>query len=251
MQKIRLLLEKSMHKGWWLIAGLAAGCASTTDSIVPPTHFEMVSPEADLGAPGMIPVECEQLLQKAGPWGYTPGEKWKPANLEIAREASLFFATFSLVPENTHRYFLAWEQKVNSKTEAEAKNEIDKLALAQVCDPALTMGFMDGVLDFSWPKQERPEAGKNILRFVLNQQARKAFLLPRAVSLHVLEKAKKKGYLSGSAQALKPIKAKVDTAQKKFTVEAPTLLEQEKKLKEELLFSDRIREEMSRFLPLP
>jgi hypothetical protein len=240
-----------MPKVWWLIAGIATACASTTENIVPSTPFEMVSPEADLGAPGMIPLECEQLLQKSAPWGFRPGEKWKPANLEIAKEASAFFATFSLVPENTNRYLLAWVQKDSSKTEIEAKVELDKLALAQGCDPSLTMGFMDGVLDFSWPKQERAEAGNNILRFVLNQQARKSFLLPRAVSLHVLEKAKKKGLISGSANSLKPIKSKIDVAQKKFSLESPTLIEQEKKLREEILFSDGIREEMSRFLPLP
>lgn len=237
-----------MRKLW--LSLFLVGCASGSSGVVPTTPIDLISPEADLSAPGMIPVECEQLLQKSQAWGYRPGEKWKPSSQEVAREAADFLATFTLVPENTHRYYIAWAETKASPNSTEATKQLRLLERAQVCDPNLTLVILEGLMQFAWPKAEKGNVGKNIHRFVLNQQARKSFLLPRAVSVQALELAYKNGLLKGSVANLRPIRRKIETFRPMGEIDEDSM-NMEESLKKELQLSDQIRADLSRLLPLP
>lgn len=237
-----------MRKLW--LSLLLVGCAATSEGLVPPTPVDLISPEADLTAPGMIPVECEALLQKSQAWGYRPGENWVPKDIEMAKEVAEFLGTFSLVPENTHRYYSAWAESPNSADVSGAQEKIKLLERAQDCNPSLTLTILEGMMQFSWSRQDRQIVGKSVHRFVLNQQARKSFLLPRVISLRALELAYLNGYLKGDKKKLEPISSKL----KKFRTQGnqgEDPMSMEVSLKNELQFSDEIRADLSRLLPLP
>lgn len=236
-----------MRKLW--LSLLLAGCAATSDGLVPPTPVDLISPEADLTAPGMIPVECEALLQKSQSWGYRPGEKWRPQNIEVAKDAATFLASFSLVPENTHRFYTAWETQEASKTLEEATKQLQLLERAQVCDSNLALAILDGLMQFQWPKADKVEAGKNIHRFILNQQARKSFLMQRAISIQVMDLAYQKGFLAGSRANLVPVRKKLEKMSSLELTKNP--LNSETIYRNELRSSDEIRADLSRLLPLP
>ena len=229
-----------------VIALALAGCAAS--STAPPAEVKKnISPEEDLGAPGMIPAECESVLQHSQEWGYRPGEKWKPQSLEQAKEVASFFAGFHMVPENSSRFYGQWLEK-SVQSEREATRSTSLLQRAQSCDPSFTMAFLDGILDYRWPQKEKKEASQYLLRFLVNQQARHAPLMTRAVSLHVLEKAKRKGFLAGPAKPVKELQSLLNNL---APAKEGSALEIEKSLREEFKLSQSLREKMARFIPLP
>jgi hypothetical protein len=237
-----------MRKLW--LSLLLAGCAATTEGLVPQTPVDLISPEADLSAPGMIPLECEALLQKSQAWGYRPGQNWVPKDLAMANEVAEFLGSFSMVPENTHRYYAAWEEKPNSANAVEAQKQLELLERAQVCDPNLTLAMLEGLMQFSWSRKDRQIVGKSVHRFVLNQQARKSFLLPRAICIRALELAYRNAYLKGDEKKLQPIRYKLEKFRPVGTSEEdPGNMEDS--LKKELQLSDQIRADLSKLLPLP
>jgi len=242
-----------MPKALWALAALfLASCASEPLVTKAP---EVVSPEADHGAPGMIPPECEALLQKSQEWGYRPGERWQASSDERALEVVEFFSSFFLVPENSARYYRAWLMDEAPKTEEDARRRVDLLLRAQSCDAVLAMVFLDGVLDHRFiSASNRSKAGEGLLRFVLNQQARSSHLFARAVSVHVTEKAKQKKLMPGPAAAIRPIRAMIEKHRASFQASAgtePSSIDLERATRQELAFADSLRDQLSRHLPLP
>lgn len=238
-----------MRKSRSLLAVIALALAScAAQPPAPPAPGKKnISPEEDLGAPGMIPAECESVLQHSQEWGYRPGEKWKPQNLDQAKEVASFFAGFHMVPENTSRFYGQWMEK-SVQSEKEAARSTSLLQRAQSCDPSFTMAFLDGILDYRWPRKEKKEASQFLLQFLVNQQARHAPLMTRAVSLHVLEKAKRKGFLAGPAKPVKDLQALLKNLD---PAKEDSALEIEKSLRNEFKLSQSLREKMARFIPLP
>lgn len=211
--------------------------------------------ETEASAPGMIPSSCESLFQKANEWGYTPGNRWKPASSEQALAVADFFADFTLVPDASSRAYREWMNEAPAKSRAEAKASLKKLETIQVCDLGMTMFFLEALLKYPWPKAMRDQVGKDLHRFVLNQQARTAPLGPRALTVHVLQGAREKRLMPGSAAAAAKVRNEVQAAKLSIAPgEAkPEDLEWaiEKSLRKELQLSEAIREKLGQQLPMP
>ncbi len=211
------------------------------------------SPESDPSAPGMIPSLCESLLQKAQEWGYVPGQKWKPASLEQAEEMRVFFSGFHLVPEASAQFFQQGLEK-DPSSEAEAKTQLEKFAKAQVCDPSLSLLFLDALIDYRWPQENRVALSRSLHRFLLNQQSRVAPLLVRAVSVSVFAHSLRKGLLKGAAGKVQGVRQWMEKERQEIlsaAPEEPSALENWKILKKEFALSEEARTRLSRFLPLP
>lgn len=239
-----------------LLAFLAiSGCSGAQTIDDEPKSLAETSPEADLTAPGMIPLECESLLQQSQSWGYLPGERWRAESDERALEVADFFGAYSLVPENSARYYRSWLGSPAPATDDDAQKRMDSLTRAQSCDPSLAVAFLDGVIDHVWrDSTKRRAAGNSILRFLVNQQARTAPLLARAVSLHVAERAKAKKYLSGSPGPVRALRARLEKERSTMVAalgESPSPLLMEKNSREEFRLSELMRDQLSRHLPLP
>lgn len=234
---------------------LCCACAGT------PSSSEKVNPSPtieteDNATPGMIPAACESLLQKTQEWGYKPGEKWKPASTEQALAVVDFFAGFTLVPDASSHALQSWMNDSASSSQAQAATAMKKLETLQFCDHTLAMVFLEGVLNFRWPKEERARVGKSLQRFILNQQSRTSLLESRAVTVHVLKTAREKKLVTGSAASATKLrteiqKAKSATSPLEMTESEVNELNAEKNFRKELAFSEQIRDRLSRELPLP
>ena len=62
---------------WAALLGLLllVSC-STSSPLAPPAGSLPPPPEGDTSAPGMIPPECEKLLDKSQAWGFQPDGRW-------------------------------------------------------------------------------------------------------------------------------------------------------------------------------
>jgi hypothetical protein len=207
--------------------------------------------DSSVVAPGMIPAECESLLQKSQVWGYIPGEKWKPRSLAQAVEVAEFFASYQAVPEATAQVYQHWLQEPVPGSEEEAQASLGRFSRAQSCDPFLAQTFLDGLIKFSWPRSEREKAGNSLLRFLLNQQARVAPLVTRAVSFQVLAEGRKHKLLSGSFVRARSLIQWLERERDKLSPAGPGALASWQALRKELELSNRAREKLSSELPLP
>lgn len=233
---------------------LCCACAGTPSSekANPPAAAEA----EDNATPGMIPAACESLLQKTQEWGYRPGEKWKPSSAEQALAAADFFASFTLVPDSSSRALQSWMSDSASSSQGQAAEAMKKVETLQFCDHTLAMVFLEGVLNFRWPKEERARVGKSLQRFILNQQSRTSLLESRAVTVHVLKTAREKKLVTGSAASAGRIRAEIQKAKSaispvEMTESEVNELSAEKNFRKELAFSEQIRDRLSRELPLP
>lgn len=245
-----------MPKRFWLSLAatmLFAGCAaispegSSKDPSVPPAS------DMDPLAPGMIPAECEALLQKSQEWGYEPGEKWTPHSLDEAEEALAFFAKFTIVPEAQSRALSAWLGTPQSLSPESARKAVEVVNGIQTCDSILSMWMLDGLMQFRWAPSERAKVSQALHQFLLNQQARVSGLVARAVSVHVLHEARKRKLLPGSVTKAAGLRAEFERTRNSLHPEAAEddFLAQEKKIRAELAASNRLREALARELPLP
>lgn len=228
------------------LAILLSACASTPDTGLPP-------PEADPSTPGMIPVECEALLQRSQEWGYEPTGKWKPASRDQALAALQFFETFPLVPPASSDFFRAFAEAKIPEDEDDQKAMFDQTGKAQVCDFSLTSQFMTELAKYPWPKADRAEAAKAFHRFVLNQQAKAMPLLPRLASIQIYGAAVKAGLTSGNYQAFVNLGREGEKAvsRGKSIDEGATHKEWLDSFQQEIKASDKLREKLARYLPLP
>lgn len=246
-----MLLASVMLKGGLalslaLLLAACAGSPSAPDAGLP-------HPEADPSAPGMIPAECESLLQKAGEWGYQPTGKWKPANRDQALAALRFFETFHLVPAVSSDFFRAFAETTIPEDEAAQKAMFDQTGKAQVCDFSLASQFMTELAKYPWPKADRAEVAKVFHRFALNQQAKAMPLLPRMAAIQIANVATKAGLLAGSSQAYIALGKEGERAVShgKSIDEGATHKEWLVSFQKEVQASEKLREKMARLLPLP
>lgn len=244
-----MLHKQSMHK-YFLLFFLAGCSAIGTEK---KAEFNTPSPEADLSAPGMIPTECEALLQKSQEWGYQPGESWKPASLDQAKDVAAFLANFTIVPDSSSKFWNAWKNLDPSKTELEAKRKVDLALRAQICDIPLVSFFLLGVMQYKWPnKSDEPKSFTH--RFLLNQQARAGTIAVRAFTVEILEAAAKKRLIQMSRGASIPqLRQKLEKARTALEALSQDQSSQgaEKTLRKDLELSEELRQEIARFLPLP
>lgn len=234
-----------------LLAAFLAACTSAPVPAPAPVDGALPSPEADVSAPGMIPVECESLLQKSQEWGYVPGQTWRPASPAQAQEVARFFGGFRLVSQAGSDFFHAFlSNEIPAGQESEAAQKLSKV---QVCDSNLTMSFLEALISYRAPADVRAEISANLHRFVLNQQAVMLPFIPRFVSLSVYQKAAARGLLKGGqAQAAKNLQASMEKRRVGlFGKEPANPVELVNLTKQELKFSEEIREKLSRLLPLP
>jgi hypothetical protein len=190
-------------------------------------------------APGMIPADCESLLNKSQVWGYFPGQKWKAASREQILEVAAFFGDFRLVPMATSDAFLRWDNGGS----APGKD-------VQLCDPFLAQTFLQAVIEYPWSRQDRPEAGKQLHRFLLNQQALSMPPGPRALSVHIYSGAVSRGLIPGSKTKAKELAAWVE---KEIASLAEAQAEKGEDVfdRRELVLSGKIRNRLGALLPLP
>lgn len=252
MRKRERLLSRVLFPG---LAVLAFGCSGgpvakdgfsqEEINMVSRQKSEVTEPETGTSAPGMIPADCEALLNKSQAWGYVPGQKWKPANPEQAMEAAKFFGEFRLVPLATS----------NVLREIENGGAMPKASEALPCDPYLAQSLLEPVLAYPWGKAARLEAGKSIHRFLLNQQSLVMPLLQRAVTGRAFAEAVRQGLVPGSHAKAKAFVAWMDKEIAGFNgggpIEASSPELSAKVARNELMISGRIRDRIGGLLPLP
>lgn len=243
------------------LAALLAGCSgagglpqtSSPSSSLPP-------PEDDLGAPGMIPPECEALLQKSKEWAYQPGGKWKPATPAQAEDALRFFASFHFVPRASSEFYRALLAAPAPRTAQEAEPAAAKLARVQTCEAFLANTFLDGLIAHPWAPEQRELARASIFQFVLNQQARVMPLMPRLMVLELYRKALAKGLAKGNTGQVQAVIAEGKRNWEKMRMKdaplgqppaAPGPVEFVRLTREELEIAQTLREKLARHLPLP
>lgn len=247
-----------MPKRSWARAALVLACLAAAGCSGSPVgkdgfsqeEINMVShktaePEKDGGptAPGMIPADCEALLNNSQAWGYHPGQKWKPAAPEQAMEAVKFFGGFKLVPLTTSDAYRAFENGGSLP-----------VAEAQVCDPFLAQTFLDGLLAYPWGKAERLEAGKQFHRFLLNQQSLFLPLLHRALEGRVFTEATRLGLVPGSHAKAKAFKAWMEkelAALPQVSADEASPAEQLQAQRRQAALSAKIRDKLGTLIPLP
>lgn len=231
--------------GWvgWLFL---AGCASSS------SVENLPSPTAEGATAGTIPVECEALLSKSREWSYQPGQAWKPASPEQALEAVRFFGRFRLISDEGSEFYRAFLAGGVPQNQAEAEELQKAVRKVQLCDSLLTQQFLESLARYPWPRADKAEAARNLYQFVLNQQAMVLPLVPRLVVFQVYQRAIASGLVSGPATKLKQLQA--EAANKRKAIAAPaegnaaSALES---LRLELELSSRLRDQLSRVLPLP
>lgn len=246
-----------MPKVRWpaLLVGLAlAACAakkSSAPAIAPPRAVTP-SPEEDPQAPGMIPQECEALLNRSRDWGFLPEKSWKPASAEQALKAAEFFATFHLVPESTSTFARAWMAEPAPSTAAQAQRRLDRMDRAQSCDVLLAHKLLLSLLKFRWPRKLRAVVGRDFRLFVLGQQERVATSVARAVQIDVLAKAVRGGFVHARASEVESLRKWFDerTAEGLRLANGTTdAIAQWKLNREELRVSEEARERLEKLLP--
>jgi|GEM_PF-6516062 len=180
-------------------------------------------------APGMIPADCEALLNKSQAWGYVPGQKWKAASPEQMMEVAKFFGEFRLVPVATSEAIRLWEAGGPALGPE-----------SQLCDVFLSQTFLQAAIDFSWGKAERLEAGKQLHRFLLNQQALTLPLAHRALAAQAYVSSVRRGLMPGSHAKAKELGTWLEKEMIAATDE-----------KKEQALSGKIRNRLGALLPLP
>ncbi|RZA09682.1 MAG: hypothetical protein EOP11_00910 [Proteobacteria bacterium] len=238
--------------------GAAAFFLSACSGSAPPAA--KVSPETSAELPesespefsGMIPAECQALLDKVQDWRGSPAGKWAPSSPAQALEVLRFFGHFHLVPHRTANLYRSFLQVSFPDDEAAAKALYARYAKLQVCDSSLAQSFLDGLINYNWAPEQRREAQAELFQFVLNQQARVMPFVPRLTALEVHRKALAKGLARGNAGELKAV---IDQAMngrtKIFGVTPKTSMEQLQNLRAELELSEKLRDRLARSLPLP
>jgi hypothetical protein len=124
----------------------------------------------------------------------------------------------------------------------------------QSCDVLLAHKLILGLLLYPWQKSERPAFDKDLLRFVLNQQARTCPAMARAVQLDVVNRAVRKGFIHADESAVQKIRKwffeKMASGQT-HADEDTDPVRQWKQIREEINVSEEVRERLGRILPLP
>ncbi len=237
---------------WLALAVALAGCSSSTSV---PTPAAKPSPEEDPRAPGMIPKDCETLLNKSQEWGYTAnGNKWKPASQAQALEVAQFFSTFHLVPQSTSNFTDAWLSESRPAAEQEAAKSLERLNRAQTCDLLLAHKILLGLVHYKWSAENRERAAGYLHSFTVNQQARISPALARAVQLDVLGHMAQRRLIRADAGTIKNLRAWFDAETAKIAKRAQdvkTSHEQWELSREEWQISEQAREKLGRILPLP
>lgn len=225
-----------------LLAAFALGCSSQ-ESAKDSVSQENLGPEIkdpEVGtAPGMIPAGCESLLNQSQAWGYIPGQKWKANSQEQIFEVARFFAEFRLVPASTSEALRGFENGGDPPP-----------ADVQYCDVFLAQTFLEAVVNHNrWSREEKREAGRQLHRFLLNQQSLSLPLVHRTLSAQIFVGAVKKGLVPGSRAKAQALGAWIEKAVAELPPEAPG--EEVKSLRQQAQLSGKIRDRMGAMLPLP
>jgi hypothetical protein len=242
----------------WGVAGAAAIFLSACSGSTPPPAPSAAAPAAELPESespefsGIIPAECQALLDKVQDWRGTPAGKWAPNSPAQALEVLRFFGHFHLVPHRTANLYRSFLHVSFPEDEAAAKALYSRYAKLQVCDSSLAQSFLDGLINYDWAPEQRREAQAELFQFVLNQQARVMPFVPRLTALEVHRKALAKGLARGNAAELKAVIDQAMNGRTKIFGAAPkTSLEQLQNLRAELELSEKLRDRLARSLPLP
>lgn len=236
-----------MRNFYWLTILALFSCTSSIDG----AGKHGASPEADASIPGMIPLQCEELLQKSQAWGYTPGEVWSLQSEEQATDMADFFSRFTFVPAPTALFYQEWMTQPASSSEDAAKDRMERFTKAQICDVPLASTFLQGLVRYKWKKEQKDLIRKSLLSFVLNQQARVAPLAVRAMVLDVMEKSYKQGLLRLTQANFSKVRAQIEKAWQMNEKSEALMLATELATLRELKISDEIRHSISQMLPLP
>lgn len=233
-----------------LVGLFAVACSQSPTS---PSKKEETKLQTD--TPGMIPVECETLLQQSQQWGFRPGEKWIPQSREQRLEVADFFSRFHLVPEASSNFFRSWMNESLSSSESQAKKRVENLQKALICDVNFTLYFLDGIIANS-PKEDKALIRGHLLSFLLNQQGRTSNLLARSASLQIFDKSVRKGYFRGNRKRISELQKQVARSLEAVSFsptegEANVHLILEKNMRRDFNLSESIREELAKELPLP
>ncbi|MGZ3685010.1 MAG: hypothetical protein ACXVCI_14210 [Bdellovibrionota bacterium] len=212
------------------------------------------SPDEDPKAPGMIPQECEMLLNRSREWGFVAGvNRWRPAKREDAMAAIAFFAGFHLVPESTSRFAAAWMHEHVPRTPIVAQRSLERMDRAQSCDLVLAHGMLLSLLKYRWKRADRAEVGRDFLQFVVNQQERVAPSMARAIHHDVLAKAAKRGLVKVSRKKVAALQRWYDEETSKGLASADATEENPiaewKLAQEELRVSEEARARLGKLLP--
>lgn len=237
-----------MPKAAWAALALFLGACAASGPSAPTT----ATPEAEVRTPGMIPPECEALLQKSQEWGYIPGQPWKPKDDSQALSALQFFSSFHFVPEPASNFWGMIARKEGAVGENEAASLLQGATQVMPCDFALALQFLHPLAQYKWPKADRAEASRRFLQFFVNQQARTMPLMPRlaAITLHIA--AAQKGLAPGPVAQLKALQGEGDkTFQQISAAPLGSSVAGFENLRKEIAASDKLREKIARFLPLP
>jgi len=238
--------------GWFsvFLALLLLGCSSqgTVKDQVSAEQLAMVSREGKKGekdepigtAPGMIPANCEALLNKSQAWGYIPGQKWKASSPEQMIEVARFFGEYRLVPEVASEALRVWE----NGGPAPGKD-------LQFCDVFLAQTFLQSLIEYNWGKAERLEAGKLLHRFMLNQQALSLPLAHRALSAQIFVGGVKRGLIPGSRANANALGVWVEKEIVRLSNEAARAQPQSGFEAKEMKLSSQLRNRIGALLPLP
>jgi hypothetical protein len=253
-----------MPKHYLLLTFLLAGCAAgrSVGEAMPGAggHLKEApaaktpSPDEDPHAPGQIPVECEQLLNRSRDWGFLPEKSWKPANAAQAREAADFFASFHLVPESTSNFATAWLKEPAPKTPAAAQRSLDRMDRAQSCDFLLAHKLLLALLSYHWMRKDRPDVAQDFHYFIANQQSRVSPSMARAVQIDVLGKAIRRGFVKADGRKVAELRKWFDEKSASGLARAEHItdpLEQWKLNYEELELSEEARARLEKLLPQP
>lgn len=210
------------------------------------------SSSKEVESPGMIPNECETLLNKSQEWGYVPGQKLVNAPKEKMLEIAKFFASFHLIPETSSQLARALLRENEPTTEAEAKESLERLTKGQSCNVLLAHSLLQAVLEYPWAKDSREEVGKALFQFVHHQQMRAGNLLSTAVQLDVYHQAIRKGLAPGNAKAVANIRSWLEKERSQMlSMGGTTALEKWKISRREAELDEETREKLARVLPLP
>jgi hypothetical protein len=203
---------------------------------------------------GMIPAECESLLNKTREWGFVPGQKFQDKGPEQMQEISAFFATYPMVPEASSDFYRAFLRKPMHRNEADDQKLAAALAEALVCDPFPAQYYLNALLDYHWPDaKSRAVFSHNLHQFLLNQQARDLPLAHRAVASRAFVKAVELGYIPGQAAKARAFAAwmEKEVSSYRYVPEGASVAETLEGARREQLLANEIRDHEAALLPLP
>jgi hypothetical protein len=209
-----------------------------------------------------MPSECQDFLERSESWGYRPNGPWQPAHPAQGLEVAEYMADLSLVPKESAAILTDILRSTEPSGEGSAHRLLARVGYVQMCDPMLALRFVEAILQSKWSAEEKRQVGRHLHQFIVNQQARIAPTTVRAVSLRVAEQAMSRGFMRGDAKRVRGLQKRFDgwmkdSIPKNSNVNPaqlppePTALERWTAYRKEMAVSQRVREELSKLIPLP